>query len=199
MSNDNYKIIPYNPSYYESFKKLSESFPELPSNYIYHTQEIFEYLYKGFGHNDSSSLIIINGSTINKTISGKKIKIKINKIIIFICFFVFLLASKGYSILYLFLLADLLCCAAVITIFNGFFNKKINLRLAYSSIVTGLMCGLLFFPSTSFQSSILVGNLIPKDQFNPLITTNLLFISFIISIIVPLMMTLVYSLRNSFK
>ena len=60
MSNDNYKIIPYNPSYYESFKKLSESFPELPSNYIYHTQEIFEYLYKGFGHNDSSSLIIIN-------------------------------------------------------------------------------------------------------------------------------------------
>ena len=149
--------------------------------------------------NALSSLIIINGSTINKTISGKKIKIKTNKIIIFICFFVFLLASKGYSILYLFLLADLLCCAAVITIFNGFFNKKINLRLAYSSIVTGLMCGLLFFPSTSFQSSILVGNLIPKDQFNPLITTNLLFISFIISIIVPLMMTLVYSLRNSFK
>ena len=42
-------------------KKLSESFPEFqPSNYIYHTQEIFEYLYKGFGHNDSSSLIIVN-------------------------------------------------------------------------------------------------------------------------------------------
>ena len=61
MSNDNYKIIPYDPSYYESFKKLSKSFHEFhPSNYIYHTQEIFEYLYKGFGHNDSSSLIIVN-------------------------------------------------------------------------------------------------------------------------------------------
>ena len=61
MSNDNFKIIPYDPSYYESFKKLSKTFHEFhPSNYIYHTQEIFEYLYKGFGHNDSSSLIIVN-------------------------------------------------------------------------------------------------------------------------------------------
>ena len=61
MSNYNYKIIPYDPSYYESFKKLSKSFHEFhPSNYIYHTQEIFEYLYKGFGHKDSSSLIIVN-------------------------------------------------------------------------------------------------------------------------------------------
>ncbi len=61
MSNDSYNIIPYDSSYYESFKKLSESFPEFqPSNYIYHNQEIFEYLYKGFGHNDTSSLIVIN-------------------------------------------------------------------------------------------------------------------------------------------
>ena len=61
MSNNSYKIVPYESSYYESFKKLSESFPEFqPSNYIYHTQEIFEYLYRGFGHNDSSSLIIVN-------------------------------------------------------------------------------------------------------------------------------------------
>ena len=63
MSNNSYKIVPYESSYYESFKKLSESFPEFqPSNYIYHTQEIFEYLYRGFGHNDSSSLIIINNN-----------------------------------------------------------------------------------------------------------------------------------------
>ena len=45
-------------------------------------------------------------------------------------FLVFVIASKGYSILYLFLLADLFCCAAVFTIFYGFFNKKINNKLA---------------------------------------------------------------------
>ena len=109
------------------------------------------------------------------------------------------LASKGYSVLYLFLLADLLCCAAVITIFYGFFNKKVNSKLAASSIICGLVSGLLFFPSMNFQSSILVGNLISKDLFNSFITGNLLFISFAISIVVPLIMISTYSLRNSFK
>jgi len=68
MNKDSYKIIKYDSFYYESLKKLSKSFPEYqPSNYIYHTQEIFEYLYKGFGHTKSSSLIIINE---NKEVLG---------------------------------------------------------------------------------------------------------------------------------
>jgi hypothetical protein len=101
--------------------------------------------------------------------------------------------------LYLFLLADLFCCAAVITIFYGFFNKKVNSKLAASSIFCGLIFGLLFFPSMDFQSSILVGNLFSKDLFSPLITGNLLFISFIISVVVPLIMISFHSLRNSFR
>ena len=115
--------------------------------------------------NAISSLIIVNGKQINKSLSGKKIKSRANVIILFLSILVFTLASKGYSILYLFLLADLLCCAAVITIFYGFFNKKINSNLAASCIFCGLIMGLLFFPSTDFQSSILIGNLISKDIF----------------------------------
>ena len=149
--------------------------------------------------NAISSLIIVNGDQINKSLTGKEIKNKANLIILLLSVLVFILASKGYSILYLFLLADLLCCAAVVTIFYGFFNKKINSKLATSSILCGLIFGLLFFPSIDFQSSILVGNLIPKDLFNSLITGNLLFISFVISIVVPLIMITTYSLRNSFK
>jgi Na+/proline symporter len=149
--------------------------------------------------NAISSLIIVNGDQINKSLSGKKIKGKANLIILFLSVLVFILASKGYSILYLFLLADLLCCAAVITIFYGFFNKKINTKLAASSIFCGLILGLLFFPSMDFQSSILVGNLISKDFFSSLIIGNLLFISFFISIVAPLMVISIYSLRNSFK
>ena len=149
--------------------------------------------------NAISSLIIVNGDQINKSLSGKEIKNKANLIILLLSILVFVLASKGYSILYLFLLADLLCCAAVITIFYGFFNKNINSKLAASSIVCALIFGLLFFPSMDFQSSILVGYLIPKDLFNSLITGNLLFVSFSISIIVPLIMIFIYSLRNSFK
>jgi len=149
--------------------------------------------------NAISSLLIVNGDQINKNLSGKEVKDKSNLIILLLSTVVFVLASKGYSILYLFLLADLLCCAAVITIFYGFFNKKINSILAASSIFSGLLFGLLFFPSMDFQSSILVGNLISKDLFSTLITGNLLFISFAISIIVPLIMILIYSLRNSFR
>ncbi|MDA7741886.1 sodium:solute symporter [Pelagibacteraceae bacterium] len=149
--------------------------------------------------NAISSLIIVNVNQINKKLIGKKVKDQANIIILLLSALVFILASKGYSILYLFLLADLLCCAAVITIFYGFFNKKINSKLAAYSIICGLISGLLFFPSQSFQSSILVGNLISIKNFSILIKTNLLFISFAVSLIVPFLMILTYSLRNSFK
>ena len=149
--------------------------------------------------NAISSLIIVNGNEINKRLSGKNIKSKSNLIILLLSTLVFVIASKGYSILYLFLLADLLCCAAVITIFYGFFNKKINSTLAAYSIVCGLLFGLLFFPSQNFQSSILVGNLISIDNFSDFFKTNLLFISFAVSLIVPFIIILIYSFRNSFK
>jgi Na+/proline symporter len=149
--------------------------------------------------NAISSLIIVNGDQINNLLAGKNVKGKTNLIILLLSVLVFILASKGYSILYLFLLADLFCCAAVITIFYGFFNKEINSKLATASIISGLVLGLLFFPSQNFQSSILVGNLISIDSFSIFIKTNLLFISFAISLIVPFLMILIYSLRNSFK
>ena len=149
--------------------------------------------------NAISSLIIIDGKFVNKSLKGKEVKNKANIIILLLSVLVFILASKGYSILYLFLLADLLCCAAVITIFYGFFNKKINTKLASYTIFIGLFSGLLFFPSQNFQSSFLVGNLISIEYFTPLISANLLFLSFAISIIIPLIIISIYSLRNSFK
>ena len=149
--------------------------------------------------NAISSLIIVNGDQINKSLKGKEIKKKTNKMIFLLSIVVFIFASKGYSILYLFLLADLLCSAAVVTIFYGFFNRKINSNLAFLSIICGLLFGLLFFPSQNFQTSILVGNLISLDAFSIFIKTNLLFISFAVSLIIPFLMVSIYSLRNSFK
>ena len=149
--------------------------------------------------NAISSLIIVNGEQINKSLKGKEIKKKTNRLILLLSIVVFVLASKGFSILYLFLLADLFCCAAVITIFYGFFNKKINSNLAILSIIFGLLFGLLFFPSQNFQTSILVGNLLPLDMFSIFIKNNLLFISFAASLFIPLLMITIYSFRNSFK
>ena len=149
--------------------------------------------------NAISSLIIIDGKELNKFLSGREIKDKCNKLILLLCGIVFIFSSKGYSILYLFLFADLLCCAAVVTIFYGFFNKKINTKLSLVSIILGLSSGLLFFPSQNFQSSLLVGNIMSVENFNPIISSNLLFISFITATIIPLIIITIYSLRNSFK
>ncbi len=149
--------------------------------------------------NAISSILIVNGKQISKSIFGNSIKNKTNYVIILISILVFILASKGYSILYLFLLADLFCCAAVVIIFYGFFNKKISSQLSYTSIVSALIIGILFFPSMDFQSSILVGNLLPIDFFSSIIKTNLLFISFAIAIIIQLLFIMIYSFRSSFK
>ena len=149
--------------------------------------------------NAISSILIVDGKKISKIISGKNIKKISNYIIILISILVFIIASKGYSILYLFLLADLFCCSAVVTIFFGFFRKKINSTLSYFSILSALVSGLLFFPSMDFKSSILVGNLLPVKFFSSIITSNLLFISFTIAIIIQLFFVIIYSLRSSFK
>ena len=149
--------------------------------------------------NAISSILIVNGNQISKSIFGYSLKNKTNYIILLISILVFILASKGFSILYLFLLADLFCCAAVVTIFYGFFNKKINSQMSYLSILSALILGILFFPSTDFQSSILVGNLLPIEFFSSIITTNLLFVSFAIAIITQLFFIIFYSFRNSFK
>ena len=71
--------------------------------------------------NAISSLIIVDGI---KVFKGKKDYFKLsNQIVILLSIIAFLVASKGLSILYLFLLADLFCCAAVMSVFYGFYNK----------------------------------------------------------------------------
>ncbi len=149
--------------------------------------------------NAISSLIIIEGKEINKFLSGREVKDKTNKLILLLSVLVFIFASKGYSILYLFLFADLLCCAAVVTIFYGFFNKKINTKLSFISIILGLVSGLLFFPSQNFQSSLLVGKLLSVENFSPIISSNLLFISFTVALVFPFLIITFYSLRNSLR
>jgi len=87
--------------------------------------------------------------------------------------------------LYLFLLADLFCCAFVLTVFYSFY-KNINEKTAYSSIIVGLIGGFLVFPSPDFSKSLLVGILISKESFTPFVTQSLLFLSFILATFLPL-------------
>jgi Na+/proline symporter len=94
------------------------------------------------------------------------------------------------------LLADLLCCAAVFTVFYGFYQKNFNERNAMISILIGLFLGLLFFPSLDFSKSILVGILLPIDLFPQIISSSLLFWSFLIATLGPAIVIMNY---DSFK
>ena len=135
--------------------------------------------------NAISSLIIIDG---NKIIKYRGDYIKLSKqIIILISLISFYIASKGLSILYLFLLADLFCCAAVLSIFYSFYSKSLTEKTAYVSIIFGLIAGILLFPSPDFSKSILVGLIIPVSYFPEFVTQSLLFLSFIAATLLPIM------------
>ena len=134
--------------------------------------------------NAISSLIIVDG---NKVINFKGDYFKLsNYLIISISIIVFVVASKGLSILYLFLLADLFCCSAVLTLFYSFYNKSIKEKNAYISILIGLIFGLLLFPSPDFSKSILVGLLFPINFFPEFVSQSLLFLSFLLATFVPI-------------
>jgi Na+/proline symporter len=103
---------------------------------------------------------------------------------VFLSLIAFGIASKGFDILYLFLLADLFCCAFVFTVFYSFYNK-VNEKTAYVSIIIGLVAGFLMFPFPDFSKSLLVGVLMPKELFSPFVAQSLLFLSFIIATFLP--------------
>ena len=135
--------------------------------------------------NAISSLFVVDGkATFN--LNKKTDYLKLSKyFIIFLSLITFIIASKGFDVLYLFLLADLFCCAFVFTVFYSFYNKGINEKTAYISIVVGLLGGFLMFPFPDFSKSLLVGILIPKEMFAPFVVQSLLFLSFIVATFLP--------------
>ena len=134
--------------------------------------------------NAISSLIIVDGK---KIIKIKNYDLLSKQIIIILSIIALFVASKGLSILYLFLLADLFCCAAVLSIFYGFYSKTFFEKNAYVSIIVGLIAGLLLFPSPDFSKSILIGILFPVDLFPSFVSQSLLFLSFLTATFVPLL------------
>ena len=138
--------------------------------------------------NAISSLFVVDGkATFN--FNKKTDYLKLSKyFIIFLSLIAFIIASRGFDILYLFLLADLFCCAFVLTVFYSFYNKSINEKTAYLAIVVGLISGFLMFPFPDFSKSLLVGVLLPKDIFAPFILQSLLFLSFVVATFLPALM-----------
>ncbi|MCC2596674.1 sodium:solute symporter family protein [Pusillimonas sp. MFBS29] len=79
---------------------------------------------------------------------------------------VMIVAAQGYSVLYLFLLADLFCSAAAFPVFFGLYNRRHNGTIAFASTLCGLIAGIMFFPApgekpTYLLESFLLAALVP--------------------------------------
>ena len=149
--------------------------------------------------NAISSIIIIEG---NKFINLKDKSSYLSLSRYLICglsVIVFLIASKGYSVLFMFLFADLLCCAAAFPIFYGMFKGDVNERLSLISVIIGLIFGLLLFPNQTFDKSILIGSLFSADIFPAWISTALLFWSFILATFSPILTILIFKKDSKFN
>jgi Na+/proline symporter len=57
-----------------------------------------------------------------------------------------LIAAQGYSVLYLLLLADLVCAAAAFPVFCGLYGERFTGRAATFGVVAGLVAGAPLFP-----------------------------------------------------
>ena len=72
------------------------------------------------------------------------------------------------------------------TVFYSFYNKRLNEKIAYMSIMVGLIAGFLLFPTPDFSKSLLVGIMIPIELFPPFVSQSLLFLSFLVATFIPI-------------
>ncbi len=61
------------------------------------------------------------------------------------------IASQGYSVLYLFFIADLICAAVLFPVLFGLYSRHITRNNAFWSSLIGIAVGLLFFPKPDFS------------------------------------------------
>ncbi len=61
------------------------------------------------------------------------------------------IASQGYSVLYLFFIADLLCAALLFPLLLSFYNRHQTAANALVSSLVGIIVGVLFFPKPDFS------------------------------------------------
>ena len=80
-----------------------------------------------------------------------------------------LIASQGYSVLYLFLIADMVCAAAVFPVFWGLYSGRFGGYAALASSVVGLVVGTLFFPTP--EAPYLTGWIIDIDWATQLVVS----------------------------
>ncbi|MGO5000342.1 sodium:solute symporter family transporter [Oceanisphaera sp. W20_SRM_FM3] len=113
-----------------------------------------------------ASMLVVDLRRILPNFSANRLLGLSRWLIVLISIPVLIVASQGFSVLYLFLLADLLCCAAAFPVFFGFYNARYQAYNAILSTAAGLVAGLWLFPAPGAEiayllESFLLASLVP--------------------------------------
>src|SRR5690606_34306386 len=113
-----------------------------------------------------SSIVAVEGRRLIPSLPEKRLYGWSRNVIWLFSIPVVFVSSQGYSVLYLFLLADLLCCAAAFPVFFGLFSRRHNGTTAVAGAVCGLIAGLYMFPAPGEKpefllESFLLATLVP--------------------------------------
>lgn len=142
----------------------------------------------------SSSDSLLNGIAslfvLNKEENDNSLKIY-RWVIVLTCFPVYYIASKGYDVFYLFLLADLLCCALIGPAIFSILGKK-EYKNAFLVGIISLIFGSLLFPGINFTDGLLV-SFIEAKNLPSLLVANQLFFSFVLTVILSFSLTMICS------
>ncbi len=111
--------------------------------------------------------------------------------VVFMCAAV-LVAAKGFSVLYLFLVADLACVAALFPVLFGMYNRSYSGKVGVVSSIIGIVAGLLWFPTPSWMTSAF-GALTGSNLFPP----NLLW-SFLAALLIPVIISVFWRGNDKF-
>jgi Na+/proline symporter len=131
---------------------------------------------------------------LNRKEDGKNLTIY-RTMMILTCFPVYYIASKGYDVFYMFLIADLICCALIgPAIFSILGNKKYNFSFAIGLI--SLVVGFVIFPGVDFTDGLLVTMLGGAKEVNPLFAQNQLFFSFMLTVFLSFLLTYIFSSKQ---
>ena len=104
----------------------------------------------------TSSIIAVDMGRLLPNASSASLMSMSRWLIVFAAIPVTWVASQGYSVLYLFLLADLLCSAAAFPVFFGLFYRRYTGLNAVISTALGLVAGLAMFPAPGGSTATLL-------------------------------------------
>ncbi len=125
-----------------------------------------------------SSLIAIDAKRLFPKLNNMQLMNLARYFVLLLAIPVWYVSAKGLSVLYLFLLADLLCSAMAFPVFYGLYSRRISGTQATLSTIVGLVMGLFLFPTPNgpmdyLLESFLVAALVPAalcllmERFTP--------------------------------